>query len=771
MSGARGLGRRGFLGGCGLTMLAAACQSAERESGDAGASGGSMAPAPVARVDTTDDWIDLIAQRPSAVSMRDGRVVVDMGRPQARTHLELTRQSPWMLAQEVEGRRAALLRGRTGTLQLPLDGPLSPKLHPDVEEVPQLALAVEMRALAPDQMATVLLDEVPLVNLRVAEKWERRTLSLPQDRIRPGDNRLRLHFRHLGRVGEESVAAAVERVEVGARELIVAGPATTDAYSVEPRRSGSVAIQLPAGTSLVYYLLLPRRARLRVDVRGRGGLEILASTDTDHREGRPPRSVFQSPVPPDGLHREVDLSGYAGVPVRIELRVGGSGPEAALTLDTLQVIARRPIPVDRRPREARDVYVLAVEGARFDDVMAPIDSASPERTSLPNLARIGKRALVFERAYALGAAAVPSHAGLLSSVVPPAHLTVRGTFVAEGRTMLPEVLDRAGYFGIGVSANRDVGGARGLVQGLDDHLSLERGPTKTGNIASAVMDRVLEQVGQRPRPRFVYATFNDPQAPYDPPEKLRGDLSSWQPEGAPPPHMSHIWVGKVKQGKLVPEPAELAYMRRLYRAEIQSVDVAIGRLLEALAARGELNDAILVVMGVHGEEFLERGGAGHGRTLYDESIRVPLIIHAPALFAAGRVRAPVDMLDLAPTLTDLIGVAPPDEWQGESLVSLLDDPQPPPRLAVSHLGDGSRAAIVGRYKLVLGPGVGPAAERFHDLTEDPGELHDRSAEGGIAIRMVRTALAWHLEHEERWKRARWGTGANLRPAFAMDHGM
>lgn len=770
MSCGPGIRRRRFLEGCGLALVAAACQEAERRQAK-GASGSSMAPAPVARVDTTDDWIDLIAQRPSAVSMRDGRVVVDMGRPQARVHLELTRHSPWLLAREVEGRRAALLRGRTGTLQLPLDGALSPALHPDVDEVPQLALAIQMRALAPDQMCTVLLDEIPLVNLRVAEKWERRTLSLPLDRIRPGENRLRLHFRNLGRVGEESVAAGVERVEVGPRELIVASPATREPYSVEPRRSGSVGLELPAGTSLVYYLLLPRRARLRVDARGRGGLEILASTDTDHREGRPPSSVFSSPVPADGLHREVDLSGYAGVPVRVELRASGAGADAALTLDTLQVIARRPIPVDHRPRKARDVYVMAIEGARFDDVMAPIDSASPERTSLPCLARLGKRAVVFERAYALGSAAVPSHAGLLSSVVPPAHLTVRGTFVAEGRTMLPEVLDRAGYFGIGVSANRDVGVPRGLVQGLDDHLGLERGPTKTGNIASAVMDRVLEQVGQRPRPRFVYATFNDPQAPYDPPEKLRGDLSSWQPEGAPPPHMTHIWVGKVKQGKLEPSAAELAYVRRLYRAEIQSVDQALGRLVEALDARDELDDAVIVVLGVHGEEFLERGGAGHGRTLYDESIRVPLLIHAPALFAAGRVRAPVDMLDLAPTLADLIGVAPPDQWQGESLVPLLDDPQPPPRLAVSHLGDGSRAAIVGRYKLVLGPGVGPAAQRFHDLADDPGELRDRSREGGVALRIVRTALAWHLEHEEPWKRARWGTGANLRPAFALDHGM
>ena len=58
-----------------------------------------------------------------------------------------------------------------------------------------------------------------------------------------------------------------------------------------------------------------------------------------------------------------------------------------------------------------------------------------------------------------------------------------------------------------------------------------------------------------------------------------------------------------------------------------------------------------------------------------------------------------------------------------------------------------------------------------DLRSDPGELTDLQAEGGVALRMLRTALAWQILHQERWKRARWGTGANLRPAFAMDQGM
>jgi hypothetical protein len=224
----------------------------------------------------------------------------------------------------------------------------------------------------------------------------------------------------------------------------------------------------------------------------------------------------------------------------------------------------------------------------------------------------------------------------------------------------------------------------------------------------------------------------------------------------------------VHLGKWWPDDRELAWVRRLYRGELQMVSSAAGDLVAFLRERHRLEQAILVIVGIHGEEFVEHGGAGHGTRLYEESLRVPLAIHAPELLAPGRVDAPVDLLDLAPTIADLLGVPAPQSWQGESLVPVIDDPEPPPRLVVAYLGDGSRAAIVGHAKLWLGPGL---SERFFDLRADPREKKDALATGGVAVRIVRTALAWELAHAERWRRGRWGTGAALRPAFALDLGM
>jgi arylsulfatase A-like enzyme len=229
----------------------------------------------------------------------------------------------------------------------------------------------------------------------------------------------------------------------------------------------------------------------------------------------------------------------------------------------------------------------------------------------------------------------------------------------------------------------------------------------------------------------------DPQAPYDPPRELLAGLLP--PEGAPLPHLTHLWLGRVRTGAIIPDAAQRDYLRRLYRGELQRVDAALGQLLTALEDDGSLDEAIVVLVGVHGEEFFEHGSVGHGFTLHEESLRVPLAIRAPALLAPGRVSAPVDLLDLAPTLADLLGLPFPAAWQGDTLLPVIDDPQPPPRLVVAYLGDGSRAAIVGDLKLILGSGRD--AQRFYDLALDPGEQQDRLGDGGIGLRIVRSALA------------------------------
>lgn len=745
-----------------LLLALAACESAPPPAA-ASPPPAAEAPsviAPVSRVESTEGWLDLVAQRPSAVALHNDRVVVDLGRKAALKHFALPTAEAWTEPTEVGGRSASVVRGKSGELDLPIDGDLSPARHPDVDGHPGLALAITVHPLVENQSMTVLLDDRPLASLALSAGWQRRTFSLPADMVHAGENRVRLHFRRVGTHEGSSASAAVARVEVGPHDAIVEGKdePEDDAYRVHLRPGGEPELWIPADRGLAWYIVPPRRGRLLVDARGHGAIDIRVSTDADHREGRPPTSLLDDPLRPAGDRRELDLTAWGEVPVRVEVRVRGSGKEAGATIRVLDVLARRTVARDERDRTPRDIVVLGIEGARADAILDPT-----RQPSLDAFEAFVRESLVFERAYALGTQAVPSHAAWLSSLPPPVHLTVSGTFVADGQTLISEALGRAGYFRALVTANRYVSADRGLQQGFD-LVEIIDGDAEDHD-ARALLRRAEEVVHKRSDRRFVYTVVNDPQAPFEPPRDMVGPVTP--PPGAPLAHLTKLWVARVHVGKHAPGKDEVEYVRRLYRGELRVVDTALGELLETLRAAERLDDAIVVVMGVHGEEFFEHGGAGHGYTLYEESIRVPLLIRAPKLLAPGRVSAPVDLLDLGPTLLDLVGAPSPDTWQGESLVPIIDDPQPPPRLLSVHHGDGSEAGVVGTHKLVVGPG---RSERLYDLAADPGETEDRRASAGIPLRIVRTALAWSRGYEG-WKRARWGTGAALRPAFALDQGM
>ncbi len=733
-------------------------------------------PAPVARVETADAWLDLIAQRPSALVHRHGALVVDLGSETARKHVALGSRHHWRLAQDVDGRVAGVVIGQTGSLDVPLDGSNAPTLHSD----PGLAFAITLRPLAEKQSVTVLWNERPLAHLTLSEGWQRRTLSIPADLARAGENRIRLHFRRAAPWGDakEQAAAAIASVEIGPHARITAPPpedaepayrtsppsvsdgsSSGDTLRVRGRKAEATAghLWLRSGTALAYYFVPPTRGKLALDVRGEGAFTVRISTDEDHAAGHEPTVLFEEPLRPTGRRPEIDLTAWGGRPVRLELSVRGEGAEAEV--GAARIVARRSVPVDGRARKPRDVVIVTIEGARAD--VLDIGTRPP----LPNLEDLVASSLVFERAYAVSPVALPSHAAWLTSVAPPIHLTMRGTFVAAQQTLLPETLERAGYHRFVVTANEHIGHERGLLQGVDTQAQL--GGTMEASNAPAVVEALRRAWSDRPKARwFAWANLDDPQAPYEPPRELLRDVS--MPPGAPPPHHTQIWVGRVRLGKTLPGEAELGWVRRLYRGELQIVDQAIGDLIEALRSAGRLDAAILVVAGVHGEEFFEHGGAGSERTLYEESLRVPLLVHAPEVLAPGRVSVPVDLLDLSPTIADLVGVPASEQWQGESLVPVIDDPQPPPRLVVAYLGDGSRAGIVGDHKLLLGAG---GQETYFDLARNETESLTAQDVGGIGLRIVRTALAWQLPHEARWRRARWGTGANLRAAFAQDLGM
>jgi arylsulfatase A-like enzyme len=158
------------------------------------------------------------------------------------------------------------------------------------------------------------------------------------------------------------------------------------------------------------------------------------------------------------------------------------------------------------------------------------------------------------------------------------------------------------------------------------------------------------------------------------------------------------------------------------------------------------DDTMVVFTADHGEEFWDHGSVGHGHSVFEELIHVPLIVRIPGVTdgtsEGARVDDVVGLVDVLPTLYEAMGRPIPRDLSGQSfLPQLLGESSDAPRAAVTGFMEGWRAINVGRLKLVQ------RTERnvtLFDTTEDPGELHDLATDHPIAVRYARGLLGLFL---------------------------
>ncbi|MFM8411119.1 MAG: sulfatase, partial [Alphaproteobacteria bacterium] len=204
-----------------------------------------------------------------------------------------------------------------------------------------------------------------------------------------------------------------------------------------------------------------------------------------------------------------------------------------------------------------------------------------------------------------------------------------------------------------------------------------------------------------------------------------------------------------------------------YDDEVRRADEAVGRVAKAVDAAGHASDTWIVVVSDHGQAFWEHGLCGHGNSLYDEQLRVVLLVVPPrgTSFTPGRVAMPVSLVDLHPTLLDLAG-APADDVDGRSLLRFLrpgsaerpglsfaEEPrltpaQGPPKNPLAA------TVIDPPWKLLRDPAdPAPTPPRLFDVSADPGEHHDLApARGDVAAHLSDTLRA-HVESQTARRRA------------------
>ncbi len=351
----------------------------------------------------------------------------------------------------------------------------------------------------------------------------------------------------------------------------------------------------------------------------------------------------------------------------------------------------------------------------------------------PRLDAFAASALVFENAYAQSSWTRPAMASLFTGLLPPAHRTVgRRSVLPEEAVTLAEILTANGYEGMGLVRNPNVGRTFGFAQGFSRFRSEDRDRDET------MLDRVRLWLDARQSgegPFFLYLHAIDPHGPYDPAPEFEQMFDA----GDAPAHYRTVrYLLELNRGEVEPDEGTAEALSRLYDAEVAQNDRAFGELLDELTARGLAEGTAVIYVSDHGEEFEEHGRWEHGVSLYEEVLRIPLVMRLPGV-PARRIETPAQHVDLLPTLLGYLGIDRP-ATDGRDLLAERRRGDDPPDV-YTHLDvDGHRASSVirGRYKLVLpqSPSQGTAPKLF-DLETDPGELEDlASARPGIVERML-----------------------------------
>ena len=209
---------------------------------------------------------------------------------------------------------------------------------------------------------------------------------------------------------------------------------------------------------------------------------------------------------------------------------------------------------------------------------------------------------------------------------------------------------------------------------------------------------------------------------------------------------------------------DIRHIKALYDCQIIEADKAVGSLVDSLAAWDRLDRSMIIVFSDHGEEFLEHGSIDHGQTVYEESIRVPLVIYCPAFGTKPvRIRQQAGLIDLAPTIFDALRIKKPATFEGITLLPLMSGRAGATRETVRPCGipagclvaesiarrSEKKALRCPPWKLIFDPFYG--ASELYDISTDPGETANLiEVRPDVASRLADTLLVMSKYYPGGW---------------------
>jgi len=377
---------------------------------------------------------------------------------------------------------------------------------------------------------------------------------------------------------------------------------------------------------------------------------------------------------------EADLSAYAGTTAHIVLESASSAAGAV-------GFWANPLVLDRTLSRRPNVLLYVVCTLRPDHTSL----YGYARETTPYLKQLGASSAVFDDAIAQAPWTKASVPSILTSLQAYAHgLVNESDTIPRGAATMAEQLRAAGYVTASIVANPFAGRASGLDRGFDyvmEYPVVQRQRTDAvdrGTDSAAINRAVMPWLERhRDEPLFLFVLSTDPHAPYRPPAEFEKQFAN--PAETEQFNQDYAKLHDIRAygGGATVNRAEIrakgidpdAFLRRAvdrYDGEIAHNDRSIESLTGKLKDLGLLDNTLVIVASDHGEEFWEHGLGAHGHSLYSELIHVVLMMWNPKLIPhARRVNDTVQLVDILPTVLDLLGLQPATGIEGRSLAPLL----------------------------------------------------------------------------------------------------
>ncbi len=398
----------------------------------------------------------------------------------------------------------------------------------------------------------------------------------------------------------------------------------------------------------------------------------------------------------------------------------------------------------------------------FNVVLVVIDTLRADRLAVfndevetgPYLEELAASSVVFDSAHTTTSWTTPATASLFTGLYPVQHGLWTGfrastrsgaphNRIPDAAETIPEMMERIGYRTFGVADNINIDETAGFARGFG---RFEKHLYKAAKVLDGVVQEWESEILDGGK-YFLYLHFMDPHSPYR-------HREPWFREGSSREHLRRLiaWERGAGGGR-----GWSKTMLDRYDSEIGYVDAILGGLHERL---GWDRNTLVIVLSDHGEEFYDHDDRKHGASLYQEVMRIPLMVYFPGRFASRRIADPVSIVDVLPTLRELMADKTKPLAAGRSLVPLLEGSPARPRPVFGMFRHETpdlevlyerQAILAQNWKFVRH--TEPLAEELFHLDDDPYEQRNAIRERPEAAAKLRAELDRFLAEAPRLDRS------------------